>query len=308
MTQAPNLGEPRVYHMDPAYGKWYSEDLKDIGFGSRYAGHLRKGEWHLELGGPAHNYMGFVFVEYCPDVSDVREGVVEHYGPDISELPPETSLPFMWHIKAAGMNLTPDIFPMVERGVVMGFSWTEGLMVMGQRANTWLRISKKVAPRLTVQKLAQSLYAAVKTWGSVAERVEQTIVFATPEMGGGELIRPFLNDAKAKWEAQDARLSDLKDDDVDEFYGCTICRMIAPTHCCIVTPQRPPYCGFLNYSALKVFTSYEPSGFMFSVPKGKTLDAGKGWYTGVDEAVYGKSGGRTRKIFLNSCIAYPTTN
>jgi len=308
MTTKLKLPEPRVYQMDPAYGRWYSEDLKDIGFGSRFAGHLRKGEYHLELGGPAHNYTGFIFVEYCPDVSDVREGVVEHYGPDINEVPPESSFPFMWHIKTAGMQLTPDVFPMVERGVVMGFAWTEGLMVMGQRANTWIRVSKKVAPRLSVQKLAQAIYASIKTWGSVAERVEQKIIIATPEMGGAELIRPLLEETKPRWEAQDARLSDVKDEDVDEFYGCTICRMIAPTHCCIITPERAPYCGFLNYSAVKVFQSYEPSGFMFAIPKGKCLDGVRGWYTGVDEVAYDKSGGRTRKVFLNSCIQYPTTN
>lgn len=308
MVQSLRLSTPRVYQLDPAYGRWYQEDLKDIGIGARFAGHLRKGEYHVELGGPKHDYNSCIFTEYCPDVSDVREGVVEHYGPDFNEMPPESSFPFVWHIKAAGMKLSADIFPMVERGVVMGFAWTEGVMLMGQRASVWMRISKKVVPRLTVQKLAQAIYASIKTWGTVAERVEMKIVIATPEMGGKELLRPLLDEARQKWELQDARLADVKDDDVDTFYGCTICRLIAPSHACVITPERPPYCGFLNYSAVKVFETFEPSGFMFAIPKGECLDQAKGWYSGVDRAVYEKSGGRTKKVYLHSCIEYPTTN
>lgn len=308
MSEIAKLSQPRVYHMDPAYGRWYTEDLKDLGFGSRYAGHLKKGEWHLELGGPAHNYTSFIFTEYEGDVGDVREGYVEHYGPDINEVPPESSFPFMWQIKVAGMNLTADIFPMVERGVVMGFAWTEGLMVMGHRSNVWMRISKKVAPRLTVQKLAQAVYASIKTWGAVADAIEQKIIIATPEMGGVDLIKPLLEETKPKWESQDARMADIHDEDVDEFYGCTICRLIAPSHCCVITPDRAPYCGFLNYSSVKVFQTYEPSGFIFPISKGETIDQSKGWYQGVDEVVFEKSGGRTKKVYLNSCIHYPTSN
>lgn len=302
------LGEPRVYYLDPAYGKWYTEDLKGIGFGARYGGHLRKGEWHLELGGPAHNYDSFIWVEYVDDPGQVDDGRVEHWGPEMNEVPPETSLPFMWHIRVAGMALTPQIFPMSERGIVIGFTWTEGVMVVGSRSNVWMRISKSVADRLSIQKLAQSIYASCKTWSTVTDRIEQRVVIATPEMGGTAVIKPMLEVAKVKWEEIEARQRDFHDEDVDEFVGCTICRLIAPSHCCVITPERPPYCGFLNYEAAKTFVTFEPSGFLFTFNKGECLDAEKGWYTGVDEVVYEKSGGRSKKVYLYSCLHYPTSN
>lgn len=302
------LPPPREYRMNPAPGQWYTQELKGIGFGSRYGGHLRKGEYHLELGGPKHNYTSFIFVEYVADVGNVDEGLVLHWGPDMNEVPEESSFPFVWHIKVAGMDLTPDIFPMVERGATLGLTWTEGVMVSGNRSNVWMRIGKKVIDRMTFQKLAQSVYAAVKSWGVVAQSVEQRILVATPEMGGTAVIEPLLEEAKRKWEEQEALIGDIKDEDVDEFYGCTVCQLIAPSHVCICTPERPPYCGFLNYSAMKAFETFEPSGFIFKFPKGECLDRKRGWWTGVDEVAYDRSHGNTRKVYLNSCIHYPTTN
>lgn len=302
------LGQPRMYQLDPAYGRWYTEDLKDIGFGARYGGHLRKGEWHLELGGPAHEYESFIWCQYVHDPSAIVDGKVTHYGPDINEVPPETSLPFTWIIRCAGMNLTPENFPMTERGVVMGFTWTEGVMCVGHRNNVWMRIGKNVAGRLSIEKLAQSIYASAKTWGTVVDSIEQEVIIATPEMGGRNLIRPVMGDAKKAWDEQEAATGDIADEDVDVFIGCTICRLIAPSHCCVITPQRPPYCGFLNYAAAKTFITFEPSGFLFEMPKGELLDELKGQYSGVDEAIYEKSGGRTKKVNLYSCIEYPTSN
>jgi len=302
------LPPPREYHLNPAFGQWYTVELKDIGFGSRYGGHLRKGEYHIELGGPKHDYNSFIFVEYVKEVDQVEDGLVLHWGPDFKEVPAESSYPFIWHIKVAGMDLTPDVFPMVERGTTMGLTWTEGVMVTGNRSNVWMRVSKKIVDRLTVQKLAQAVYASIKSWGVVAQSVEQRILIATPELGGTALIEPLLPEAKEKWEQQEAFVASIKDEDVDDFYGCTVCSLIAPQHVCICTPERPPYCGFLNYSSMKSFETFEPSGFVFKFPKGECRDGQMGWWTGVDEVVNEKSGGRTRKVFLNSLIKYPTTN
>ena len=308
MPTGVKVSEGRVFELPVEPHRFY-EGMEDVGIGPRFGGHIRKGDWYLELGGPRFNYTSFLFAEYVEDYDQLTDGKFTLVGPELNEVPEESSFPFAYYIRVGGPALTIEYFPVVERSLTMGLGWIEGVMVIGARSQVWLRISKKVASRMNLRKIAQAARAMIKSLVLTADRIEQKMIIATPEMGGVNLIAPLMEKAKNDWGTYDAkRATTVTDEEVDTFYGCTICRLIAPTHVCICSPERPPYCGFLEYTAMKVFAEVDPAGFIFPVEKEETKDAVKGWFSGVDKAVYEKSSGRTRKVFLNSCIQYPTTN
>lgn len=307
-TTGVKLSEGRVFELPIEPHRFY-EGMEDVGIGPRFGGHIRKGDWYLELGGPRFNYTSFLFAEWVEDYEEVTDGKFTLIGPELNEVPEESSFPFAYYVRVGGPALTIEYFPMVERAMTMGLGWIEGVMVIGARSQVWMRVSKKVVHKQSLQKIAQGCRAMIKSLVLTADRIEQKIVVATPEMGGVNAITSLLEEAKAAWDNYDAkRATTVTDEEVDTFYGCTICRLIAPTHVCVCTPERPPYCGFLEYTAMKVFAEVDPAGFIFPVEKEEIRDLKRGWYSGVDKAVYEKSSGRTRKVFLNSCIEYPTTN
>ena len=98
------------------------------------------------------------------------------------------------------------------------------------------------------------------------------------------------------------------DEDVDLFYGCTLCKMIAPNHACLITPAVVPYCGVLSFYTCKAIYDTDPFGYVFSCPKGETLDMEMGHYSGVDDLAWEKSDHRVKRFNLHSAIKYPTTN
>ncbi|MEK7848574.1 MAG: CO dehydrogenase/CO-methylating acetyl-CoA synthase complex subunit beta [Chloroflexota bacterium] len=302
------LPQGRVFQLPTELRQLY-DGLENIGIGPRHiGGHIRKGEWYVEMGGPKWDYISYWMFQVEPDPTRVHDGRFTLIGPDINELPPETSIPFAWDFWIYGPDLTDEHTEYVERMCTMGASFSEGMMVQGGRGTIWLRLSKKVAPRHSFVKLAQVMRATLMTTVPLVEAVEIRLVIGTPEVGGLDTIRPLWQEARAKWEVLDAKFADLEDADVDVFYGCTICQTFAPNHVCVITPQRVPYCGILSYHGCKVICEIDPQGYTFSMPKGECLNTQMGEFTGVNDTVFDKSNQKIRRVFLNSTIKYPTTN
>lgn len=301
------LPEGKVWQLDTDVDKMY-EGLEDIGIGPRYLGEIRKGLWHLELGGPKHKYRGYLCSEMVFDPNDVVDGRVELIGPDVDEIAPETSLPFAVHIRVYGSELNEDHSEFVERGAELALFFAEGWGVVGARDILWLRMSKEVAPRMSFKKISQCMRSTLMAMCPLAEAVEIRWVLATPEIGGAELIEEMLKEVKPKWDALAARHERISDEDVDDFYGCTICKMIAPNHACVVSPSHIPYCGVMTYWAAKAQYDLDPHGYIFSMPRGEAVDAVTGRYTGVDDAIWEHSDHRSKIFHLYSVIKYPTTN
>lgn len=302
-----DMPKGRVFQLDTELDNLYA-GLDDIGIGPRYAGEIRKGQWYAELGGPKHQYKSFQTMEVMKDAKDVVDGRVEIIGPELNELPVETSFPFALHVRAWGSELQEDLTEFVERGTFLALLFMEGWGIVGARDMIWLRVSKDIAPRMSFLKMAQAIRASTISLCPIVEKVEVKWVIASPEIGGRDLIIKMLDEIRPKWEALDARTKGLSDEEVDTFYGCTICKMIAPNHACIVTPSLVPYCGILSYFAAKAMYAVDPYGYVFEVPRGKTLDPIAGRYTGVDDTIWERSDHKHKIFHLHSCIKYPTTN
>jgi len=299
----------RVFQIDTDLDKLY-EGVEDVGIGPRYFGEVRKGEWHLELGGPKHLYKSFFpFVEVVSDPEELVDGRIELIGPDLNEVEPETSLPFIFHAKIWGTDLTLDHTDFAVRGFFLGWLNIENCGGTGASESAWLRIGKAVAPRLSFEKLGQIMRAHTMSMCPIVEKIELKFIIGSPEIGGRDFIEKLVTkEIKPKADAIQARNANISDEDVDFFYGCTICKMIAPNHVCVITPAVIPYCGVLSYYTCKAVHDVDPGGYIFEIPKGETIDPVAGRYSGVDELIWEKSSNRHAIFHLHSAIKYSTTN
>lgn len=303
-----SIPAPRIFELPKEMENLY-DGLEDLDIGPRWIGQqIRKSDLHLELGGPKHRYESFFFTHILPQAEEVNDGKVTLYGPDIPEVSPGTSYPIGLYFKIYGSSLKEEYTEFLERQAQHGFDDIEHVMLINARSTTWCRIGQEVADRLTFAKIAQNIRAFIKTTVPLVEAVESMIIVGAPEIGGVEPIREMLPAIKKVWAALDARTEGLEEEDVDMFYGCTICQSFAPSHVCIVTPSRFPYCGIMSYLGASVCVEVDPSGYTFEVPKGEVIDPVLGQYAGVNEMVKRKSNNTVKKVNLFSSLKYPQTN
>jgi len=283
------------------------DGLDDIGLGLRWLSEVKKADMHIELGGPKWDYMmaSVFYIEEDPE--KVNDGEMKLIGPDIPEVKPGTSLPGMFTIRIYGRELTQQHQGYVSRQIGTALQGIEGFMLFGQADGLWIRISKDVANRLTFAKISQFCYATARTLVPAVDKVAFFWAIGGPEVGGRELIDPLYAWAKKKIEIITAK--ELYDDeDVDTFYGCTICKSLAPNHACVLTPSSLPYCGIIGYDSAKVTAELDPEGYVFTIPKGECLDPDVGHYSGVDEAIWERCNHLVKRVHIYSSIKYPTTN
>ena len=283
------------------------DGLDDIGLGLRWLSEVKKADMHIELGGPKWDYKMFSIFYIEEDPQKVNDGEVKLVGPDIPEVEPGTSLPGGFTVRIYGKELTQEHQGYVSRCIGQALQGMEGFMLFGQPDGLWIRVNKEVAGRLTFAKISQFCYATAKTLIPQVDAIAFFWIVGSPEVGGLEVMDPLMEWAIEKFKIISAK--ELYDDeDVDTFYGCTICKSLAPNHICVLTPSALPYCGIIGYDSAKVTAEMDPEGYVFPMTKGECLDAEVGHYSGVDQAVYEKSNHLVKRVHIYSSIKYPTTN
>ena len=318
MEKEGKLGKPRVYKLPPREDAF--QGVEEIGLGPEYFAHIRKGEYWAEFGGPKTDYGGAVMIDVCENPEDVEEGVIKVYGPEIDEMLPESVLPVVMHFKAWGENMTFEHMEYMGRIIANGMMNLEGWTFLGAVFEPWMRLSKKVVQKYnyTFGKFGQMYRAYVVTTVPLVDKFEAIIIVGEPVEGGlvegapkpasKEVMQELLERMRKKQDFYDAYAQMLQDEDVDTFYGCTLCKMIAPNHACVVSPSSIPFCGFATWAGLKTTYEIEMGGFTFPIKAGKRIDPDFFWYDGVDEEMYTRSNLRYKHFFLNSAIIYPATN
>jgi len=283
------------------------DGLDEVGLGLRWLSEVKKADMHIELGGPKWDYKMFSIFYIEEDPDKVRDGEVRLIGPDIPEVAPGTSLPGGFTIRIYGKQLTQAHQGYVSRQIGTALQGIEGFMLFGTPDALWIRINKDVANRLTFAKISQFCYATARTLLPQVDAIAFFWAVGAPEVGGVEMINPLVTWAKEKFKIISAK--ELYDDeDVDTFYGCTICKSLAPNHACVLTPSALPYCGIIGYDSAKVTAEIDPEGYVFTIPKGECLDPERGHYTGVDQAIWEKCNHLVKRVNIYSSINYPTTN
>ncbi|MDY7036475.1 MAG: CO dehydrogenase/CO-methylating acetyl-CoA synthase complex subunit beta [Thermodesulfobacteriota bacterium] len=302
------LPKGRITHLPTDLDNAF-EGLEDIGFGPRWLGlKVRKGEYYVELGGPKNEYKSYLCTEVVDNPDEVEDGKFELIGPELSEIEPDSSYPVGIHVKVWGDMLTDEYTEYFDRTVNQCWDHIEDVMLINARNTIWIRIGKIVAPKLSFAKIAQLTMATFRTSMPLLEKVQIQMIIGTEEIGGKEFMGRLLEDYEKKWDILDAKYMVLKDEDVDTFYGCTVCQTFAPNHVCVITPERLPYCGILSFNGAKVTMEVDPHGYVFMIPKGECHDPLLGVYTGVNEMVYEKSNMTNNEVHLYSGITNPQTN
>jgi len=183
-------------------------------------------------------------------------------------------------------------------------------MYLNVRDTVWMRIHKRLKGKIdSFRYLPQAVMGTFMAQVPMVEAIESKIIIATEEVGGTALLEELIKkECKPIWEGRDAKVLELSDEDVDTFFGCTLCQSFAPNHCCVISPERTPFCGVINWDNIKVGIEIDPTGYSFPLAKGDSIDPVQGVYSGVQETIYNRSNRTLKKINMYSAIKYPMTS
>ncbi|WP_440952091.1 CO dehydrogenase/CO-methylating acetyl-CoA synthase complex subunit beta [Methanococcoides sp. FTZ1] len=262
---------------------------------------IRKDGMYVELSGPKSK--GYELVRATP-MDEVEDGKFTLIGPDLSEMEEGSRYPFAMIYKIAGELVEEDLESIVERRNHDFQNYIQGMMHLNQRYDVWVRISKDaVAKGLTsFEPIAKAVMMLFKNELPFIEKVEAVYVTDLAE------IEKEMDAVKAVYKSRDDRTRDLHDEDVDTFYGCSLCQSFAPSNVCVITPDRISLCGAINWFDGRAAAKVDPEGPQFAIPKGDVIDAESGEYSGVNEIAKSLSSGEYDRIKLHSFFEYPHTS
>jgi acetyl-CoA decarbonylase/synthase complex subunit beta len=177
-------------------------------------------------------------------------------------------------------------------------------MHLNQRYDIWIRLSKKSYKKglTTFRLVGEVMQELFRTELPLIEKIQ--ITFITDPEG----VHSLYEDAMRTYESRDARARGLSDEDVDTFYGCALCQSFAPTHVCVITPQRYANCGAISWFDGRAAAGIDPKGPIFAIDKGQCIDPEKGEYTGINESAKKRSMGEVNRVYLYSAFGYPHTS
>lgn len=278
------------------------EDLP-IEVGVIYEGErIRKGDMQVELGGPKIEKKFELVLAKKP--AEVEDGKIEIIGPDLKDMEEGGYYPLGILIEVAGKEVEEDLEGVIERHVHEYTNFMEGVMHLNQRYDIWIRVSKKSFQKgLNSFKIFGETYQRLyKSELPIIEKIQVTF-FTDPDK-----ITEQYSAAIARYDERDARARGLKDEEVDVFYGCTLCQSFAPTHMCCITAQRYANCGAISWFDGRAAARVDPKGPLFTIPKGETIDAESGQYEGVNQSYKEKTLGAVTEVALYSAFDKPHTS
>ncbi|MGQ9639172.1 MAG: CO dehydrogenase/CO-methylating acetyl-CoA synthase complex subunit beta [Candidatus Bathyarchaeia archaeon] len=263
---------------------------------------VRKPDMYVEFGGTEIPEK-FELVK-VRDPGQVEDGKVTIIGPDIKDLPQGSSSPLGILIEISGRQVEEELEGVIERRIHYYCNYIEGFMHLNQRYDIWLRLSKKSFQKgfNSFNLLAQVLMRLYKSELPIIEKIQITFI-TDPEK-----VRDYKQEAMKSYEERDAKARGLKDEEVDSFYGCTLCQSFAPSHVCVITPQRYANCGAISWFDGRAASKVDPKGPIFSINIGEALDSLKGEFSGVNQVVKEKSLGEVERVYLYSAFGYPHTS
>lgn len=263
---------------------------------------IRRKNMHVELGGPKQEHKFELARVKKPE--EIEDGKVVIIGPDIKDMSEGNNYPLGIIIEVSGEKLEPELEGVIERRIHEYSNFIEGFMHLNQRYDIWLRLDKKSFQKglNSFQYIGKVLQRLFKSELSIVEKIQ--ITFITDPVK----VKEYWKEALDIYEARDARARGLKDEEVDKFYGCTLCQSFAPTHVCVITPQRYSNCGSISWFDGRASARIDPKGPIFEIDKGELVDAEKGEFSGVNEVVKQKSLGEVTRVWLYTSFGYPHTS
>ena len=272
-----------------------------VPYGSAFEGEVvRKKDMRVEFGGKYSR--AFEYLRLLP-MEQVEDGKIEVIGPNFDEIEEGGSLDLGILIEVAGRKMQTDFEPVLERQVHYFINGASGVQHIGQRDIAWIRIGKSAADKgFTLEHFGKILHARFHgEFGAIVDKVQVKIV-TDPA-----LHTEWLEKAREAYNERNERMGNLKDDAVPEFYTCTLCQSFAPTHVCIVSPERLGLCGAYNWLDCKASFEINPTGPNQPIPLGDTVDPVKGYWTGTNDVAVKNSQGTVHEVAMYSIMENPMT-
>ncbi|MBE3037116.1 MAG: CO dehydrogenase/CO-methylating acetyl-CoA synthase complex subunit beta [Candidatus Atribacteria bacterium] len=273
-----------------------------VAFGPAFEGErVRKEDTYLEFGGNKSEAVEFLHIA---ESSEVEDGKIEVFGPEVDDVPEGSVLPLGVEVLVYGRKMQADFEPVMERQIHYFTNYATGIFHMGQRDISWVRFSKEaVKSGFKIRHLGTILHAKMhSTFGNIMDKI-QIKIYTNPED-----VAILKQKAKGVFRVRDERLKNLTDESVDTFYSCSLCQSFAPNHICAISPERPGLCGAYNWLDCKAAFEITPTGPNQPIKKGDTLDQRLGIWKGVNEFVYKSSHQKLESFSAYSMMVDPMTS
>jgi len=253
---------------------------------------IRRKQMYVELGGPKVEAKFEVVKSRSMD--EIEDEKITVIGPDLKDFETGSRHPFGIWIDVAGKEVEEELEGVIERRIHEFCNYIEGFMHLNQRYDIWLRLGTKSFERglNSFKLIGKVLLRLFKSDLPFIEKIQLT--FFTDL----EKIKEMRKKAMEIYEARDAKARGLKDEDVKEFYGCNLCQSFAPTHSCIITPQRYANCGAISWFDGRAAARVDPKGPIFKIEQGECIDAFKGEWSGANKSVKENTMGEITRVQL----------
>ncbi|MBM4448270.1 MAG: CO dehydrogenase/CO-methylating acetyl-CoA synthase complex subunit beta [Chloroflexi bacterium] len=272
-----------------------------VAFGPAFEGERVRGEdIYLETGGGRTPMVEWVTSKRMEDVED---GKIEVIGPELADVKAGSQLPLAIAVEVAGRNMQDDYEPILERQIHHLINYAQGLMHIGQRDIAWLRVSKQAVEKgFKLSHIGTILHAKLhQDFGRIFDKLQ--VKLYTEE----DKVKEIVEKAKEVYATRDARIEGMTDETTEIYYSCTLCQSFAPSHVCVISPERTGLCGSYNWMDCKAAFEINPTGPNQPVEKGETVDTKLGQWKGVNEFVAKASRGKIDHYNFYSIVHDPMT-
>lgn len=273
-----------------------------VSYGGAFEGErIRKEDMFIEFGGQRTPAFEWVTLK---EMEEVEDGKVEVIGDWKEKYEKGGQMPLGIIVEVAGRKMQKDFESVLERKVHRFLNEAQGIWHMGQRDVNWIRISKAAKQAgVTLEHLGLILATMMRHgFSSIVDKVQ--VKLYTDE---GQ-VKKMLEAARKVYKERDERVGSMTDETVDTFYSCLLCQSFAPSHVCIITPERLGLCGAYNWLDARASFEIDPTGGNKPIAKGENLDARYGRYTGVDAYLKEATGGKVETLNLYTIMENPMTS
>ncbi len=272
-----------------------------VAYGPAFEGERVRGDdIYLECGGGKTQMVEWVTSKRMEEVED---GKIEVIGPEITDIPAASKLPMAITVEVAGREMQEDYEPILERQIHHLINYAQGVMHIGQRDIAWLRVSKAAVEKgFKLYHIGSILHAKLhQDFGCIFDKI-QVKIYTEPDK-----VKDIIAKAKEVYATRDVRIEGMTDETIDIYYSCTLCQSFAPSHVCMISPERTGLCGSYNWMDCKASYEINPTGPNQPVAKGEVIDAKMGQWKGVNEFVIKASRGKIDHYNFYSIINDPMT-
>ena len=272
-----------------------------VAYGPAFEGERVRGEdIYAEMGGGRSQAVELVRMK---DMNEVEDGKITVVGPGLKDVEPPAKLPLGIYVEVAGRQMQEDFEPILERQIHHLINYAQGSMHIGQRDIAWVRIAKAAVEKgFSLEHIGSILHAKFhQDFGSILDKVQ--VIIHTEKDKVDELTAR----ARKIYKTRDERVEGMTDEGTETYYSCTLCQSFAPTHVCMISPERTGLCGAYNWLDCKASFEINPTGPNQPVEKGKLVDERLGRFEGVDQFVQQASRNKIEGYNLYSIMEEPMT-